>query len=268
MPYNTINTDVQDSLANMPSGMTFAQKARAAELNASKRRKAAREAEDEVPELAPVSLGALKFTKRHRGKGSQAKTLDELTEEEDPPSNAQLASSHTIASLTPQDDRLRDQYHRGANTTPTVTPGEAILPPHLRYSPSRSDLSNDLCHKAITTSQSFNDNYAHWSPDMARQAGYGRFGYGTASSTPVSSHPPSRQSSAVARQAGPQDFNPSESGMLRQSHKDNYFPKNHSGIYGQSNRQGSSPEGTQNRAGKENDYSSVHSVGYGTYENP
>lgn len=69
------------SLANNTSGTTFAAKARAAELNAVRSRKAAQEleVEDEVPSTAPVALGALKFTRpRTRGKGWKSMPLDEL----------------------------------------------------------------------------------------------------------------------------------------------------------------------------------------------
>ena len=60
------------SLANLTSGTTFAAAARAAELNAARANKqkaqeAASESEYEVPGLEPLTLGALKFTKSHRG---------------------------------------------------------------------------------------------------------------------------------------------------------------------------------------------------------
>ena len=72
------------SLANNTSGTTFAAKARAAELNAVRSRKAAQEleVENEVPSTAPVALGALKFTRpRTRGKGWKSMALGELPEE-------------------------------------------------------------------------------------------------------------------------------------------------------------------------------------------
>lgn len=72
------------SLANHTSGTTFAAKARAAELNAIRSRKAAKEMEmeDEVPNAGPIALGSIKFTKsRIRGKSVKLLGLDELPEE-------------------------------------------------------------------------------------------------------------------------------------------------------------------------------------------
>lgn len=92
------------SLANMTSGTTFAAKARAAELNAVRSRRAAKEMEmeDDVPSAAPVTLGALKFTKaRNRGRAWKALNLDDLPEgSENDPEDFQ----HTQASRpgTPQ----------------------------------------------------------------------------------------------------------------------------------------------------------------------
>ena len=71
------------SLANMTSGTTFAAKARAAELNAVRSRRAAKELEsdDDIPSATAMSLGALKFTKpRNRGRAWKALNLDDLPE--------------------------------------------------------------------------------------------------------------------------------------------------------------------------------------------
>ncbi|KAL9128789.1 MAG: hypothetical protein Q9217_002598 [Psora testacea] len=236
----------------MPSGMTFAQRARAAELNASKRRKAAREAEDEVPELAPITLGALKFTKRNRGKGSQAKTLDELTE--DPPSNAylsQFSSSHGARSATPQHDQVREQCRRAVHATRATTPTEAALPAHPHYSPPRSDYSNDISHNILTTTQPFSNSYAQWDPEMARRASYGQYRYSTLTSTPASSHHASRQSSAMSRQSGLQGIHAGDLGVAQRPQDDN-FSKAHLAPYAYPMKHGSPPERIQNPAGKEN----------------
>ena len=71
------------SLANMTSGTTFAAKARAAELNAVRSRRATKEmeTEEDVPSATPLTLGALKFTKaRNRGRAWKALELGDLPE--------------------------------------------------------------------------------------------------------------------------------------------------------------------------------------------
>lgn len=81
-PYQT--SSLTASLANNASGTTFAAKARAAELNAVRSRKAVKEMEreDEVPSPGTVALGAIKFTKpRNRGKVWKPLGLNELLEE-------------------------------------------------------------------------------------------------------------------------------------------------------------------------------------------
>ena len=92
------------SLANMTSGTTFAAKARAAELNAVRSRRAAKELEpeDDGPSATQVALGAIKFTKtRARGRAWKALNLDDL------PEGSEIGledSQHTQASRpdTPQ----------------------------------------------------------------------------------------------------------------------------------------------------------------------
>lgn len=72
------------SLANNMSGTTFAAKARAAELNAVRSRRAAQEAEAEsvISPIPPMSLGAIKFTRpRNRARAWKALNLEELAEE-------------------------------------------------------------------------------------------------------------------------------------------------------------------------------------------
>lgn len=72
------------SLASNMSGTTFAAKARAAELNAVRSRRAAQEAEaqSEIPPIPPMPLGAIKFTRhRNRARAWKALNLDELAEE-------------------------------------------------------------------------------------------------------------------------------------------------------------------------------------------
>lgn len=72
------------NLANNMSGTTFAAKARAAELNAVRSRRAAQEAEaqSDIPPIPPMPLGAIKFTRhRNRARAWKALNLDELAEE-------------------------------------------------------------------------------------------------------------------------------------------------------------------------------------------
>ncbi|KAL9102042.1 MAG: hypothetical protein Q9163_002775 [Psora crenata] len=261
MAYFSTDVPAQESLATMPSGMTFAQKARAAELNASKRRQAARETEDEVPELAPVSLGALKFTKRTRGKGFQATTLDELIEE-DASSDAalsQLPSSYATRSSTPNNGLVSDQYRGGIKTTDAIITNEGSSGPGLQYSPPRSDYSHDLLQKRSTTSSPLSDNYSQWSADMARQAGYSQYRYGALSSTSAPSHPASRQSSAMSRQAGMQAIRAGNLSLPPRSQADNTLSKAQHSPYGYANRNYTSSEESQIPAGKENCSSPVPS---------
>lgn len=80
------------SLANMTSGTTFAARARAAELNAVRARKASKELEsdDDLVSTAPVALSAFtKFTKpRNRGRAWKALNLDEVQETSADPDNS------------------------------------------------------------------------------------------------------------------------------------------------------------------------------------
>lgn len=97
------------SLANLTSGTTFAAKARAAELNAVRARRAAsavnieKESEDEVPPLQPVALGAVRFTMpRNRGaKAWKPLNLSELPEQssEEDSSQASINRPPTAQSL-------------------------------------------------------------------------------------------------------------------------------------------------------------------------
>ncbi|KAG8534393.1 uncharacterized protein KY384_001238 [Bacidia gigantensis] len=106
----------QDTLANMPSGMSFAQKARAAELHAARSRKAAQEAEDHVPDLGPVSLGAFKFTKRltTRAKSQKADGSDDKEQNPQPfPDNPPQVSLPPTTAVRPSStSTIRSAYER------------------------------------------------------------------------------------------------------------------------------------------------------------
>lgn len=82
--YNLAPSTSTASLANMTSGTTFAARARAAELNAVRARKASKELEsdDDLVSTAPVALSAFtRFTKpRNRGRAWKALNLDEVQE--------------------------------------------------------------------------------------------------------------------------------------------------------------------------------------------
>lgn len=103
-PYVFEGSNLTASLANNTSGATFAAKARAAELNAVRSRKAAKEVEmeDEVPSVTPVALGALKFTRtRNRGRGWKAHNLDELPEESVERDEAYGEGNYDFVSFNP-----------------------------------------------------------------------------------------------------------------------------------------------------------------------
>ena len=97
---------VTASLANMTSGTTFAAKARAAELNAVRSRRAAKELEieDDVPSTTQVTLGAIRFTKaRNHGRAWKALNLDDLpegSENDQDPEHAQASRPDTPQSAS------------------------------------------------------------------------------------------------------------------------------------------------------------------------
>ena len=96
------------SLANNASGTTFAAKARAAELNAARSRKAAKEMATENEVAGSVALGVIKFTKaRNRGKVWKPLGLNELLEEsvhDDETSSEKTTSTTSSNSQLVQDN--------------------------------------------------------------------------------------------------------------------------------------------------------------------
>ena len=141
------------SLANNTSGTTFAARARAAELNAVRARRAAKESEmeDEVPAATPVALGALKFTRpRNRGKGWKALSLDELKEESSPEEDI---TSERAKSPEPLDSILNQATDYSDNDADDKTLTLEDLPKlQGLYQPTFSPGSSHP--KSLTSSQS------------------------------------------------------------------------------------------------------------------
>lgn len=105
-PHNLHQSNSTVSLANNTSGTTFAARARAAELNAVRARRAAKESEmeDKVPPAAPVALGALKFTMpRNHGKSWKSLNVtahqDESSHDEDSSSERAKSPEHVDSQL-------------------------------------------------------------------------------------------------------------------------------------------------------------------------
>ena len=113
---------VQDSLANTTNGTTFAAKARAAELNAVRSRKAAKALADEAeePVMAPVSV--MTFTKRGRNRAGW-KTLDQIQSEEE----SSLCDQHPTHAATASTPRHQQGAgHRDDSSGQTLTPSDGI----------------------------------------------------------------------------------------------------------------------------------------------
>lgn len=107
------------SLANNMSGTTFAAKARAAELNAVRSRRAAQEAEtqSEIPPIPPMPLGAIKFTRnRNRARAWKALNLDELAEESREEEEALSERMPSVESFQPPPD----QESNNGSTDPSI----------------------------------------------------------------------------------------------------------------------------------------------------
>ncbi|KAF6233592.1 hypothetical protein HO173_008149 [Letharia columbiana] len=98
-PYNW-----QVNLANASDGASFAQKARAAELNAARARRAAQmqSIDDEIPDLSgAVSLGTYKFTRRGRGKKYETHKLSELQEIQEKEGENKVTEPASTSSVHP-----------------------------------------------------------------------------------------------------------------------------------------------------------------------
>ncbi|KAI4250371.1 MAG: hypothetical protein LQ352_005352 [Teloschistes flavicans] len=101
------------TLANMTSGTTFAQKARAAELNAALARRAAKEnAETPIdPPMTSASPGALKLTKpRNNGKQWKKLNLDEIPETTPETTQPETYPTSTTRTSTLSNSDLNRQF--------------------------------------------------------------------------------------------------------------------------------------------------------------
>ena len=211
-------TPAQDSLANKPPGMSFAQIARGFEFNADRNRKARQEAEDQVPELAPVSLGAYtaKFTRRGtRGKGGGTKKLDDVSEASSDEQSSRPTSAHGEGQLptssfqppllppqvNPHPGNLQGGYvkylsENASKATRALTPSSLA---DLRRSPPPTEGEGDYVTADTTTTTTTNPtsniqvpvrhiSHQHRQPEMSGQTNYSQYGYSNTASTPASSH--------------------------------------------------------------------------------
>ncbi|MCJ1456480.1 hypothetical protein MMC28_006841 [Mycoblastus sanguinarius] len=203
------STGNPDSLANTTNGTTFAAKARAAELNAVRSRKAAQAAqaaqiENEVPSLTPVSLGALKFTKRNRGRaGWKPFELSELSEEPtlDQPPTSQ--PSEVGQSFTPPRQQKIENCQldsTGCSLTPGDSPHSHI--PHR--APSSGWPVDHTFIRSFSQRAEVSQTYDYeWDPDMppANVSDYEPNGRGSV--TGFSSQHSSRPTSVLSRNISP-----------------------------------------------------------------
>ena len=166
-PYVFEGSNLTASLANNTSGTTFAAKARAAELNAVRSRKAAKdmESENEIPSVAPVALGALKFTKpRNRVRSWKALNLEELSEESTQGDDAfsenvhgpDLHNPQTIQSINNQN------FGSGKGLVQDITDQQLLYHsrsnPTLSYQESMSSLDPQKVDKMAKDIPLSNDN--------------------------------------------------------------------------------------------------------------
>lgn len=202
-PYNFQASSSTVSLANNTSGTTFAAKARAAELNAVRSRKATNEmgAEDEVPSAAPVALGAIKFAKpRHRGRGWKALNLDELPEESLQEEEAESESTVSMERSNPQigpdadhrNDNARGRNLTSENLTESQMPYRPNLPPPSAYQES---VAASQPQKRETVPASY--NLSVWDQDASPARTNIHDRHAQYSSGHLTPQPPSRGSPAL-----------------------------------------------------------------------
>lgn len=207
-----------DSLAQMPNGTSFSARARAAELNAERARKAADRLEkaaqvweaDEVPPIAPTSLGAFTFvTKRGRSRTgregrSHNDSIDRLqsdmaTKDRNSARSTQVSqidsSASTVASPYPplnpaaksyaSKDFTASQQPRASSIEKITQARSTSLQPSVASSESTNRLYKPSHSPLTTAAQSFGALEPS-DPEMPRkrEGGLGKSGRGTSRNTP------------------------------------------------------------------------------------
>lgn len=201
-PYNYHASTSTASLANNTSGTTFAAKARAAELNAVRSQKAAKEMEvdDEVPLIAPVALGALKFTRpRNRGRVWKALNLEELanqplegqeTESEHPRSPAPL--NHEVIQATNCSSR---EVGGGEMSYNNQADSQSLYQQTTQAFPYQDPLISSQPQKLEKSAT--NHGLGGWNPEMSLARPVGQDGYSQALNGHLTPQPPPRGTSAL-----------------------------------------------------------------------
>lgn len=205
-PFNLQAFSSTASLANNTTGTTFAAKARAAELNAVRSRKAAKEmeAEDEVPSVAPVALGAIKFTKpRNRGRAWKALNLEELPEES--LQEEEEESDRTVSVERHKPQVGQDADYRSDDVVAQNLTYENLVESQMRYGPKFPLPSAHEEPMVVSQPQkqekmpvSYNLSVWDQSASPARTTGQER--YHQVSSGHLTPQPPSRGSPALSQQ--------------------------------------------------------------------
>lgn len=177
--YNLAHSASTASLANMTSGTTFAARARAAELNAVRARKASKELEsdDDFVSTAPVALSAFtKFTKpRNKGRAWKALNLDEVQETSaDPDSSSNTYTTFGELSFlktrgTTINDRQPLAFPAYESETGQKSASRAVL--HDPTAVTSPDLESELSPESKKLARTVADyDIEEWNPEMPSTA--------------------------------------------------------------------------------------------------
>lgn len=209
-PYNVQGSNSTASLANNTTGTTFAAKARAAELNAVRSRKAAKEmgSEDEVPSAAPVVLAPIRLAKpRHRGRGWRALNLEELPEEslqgEEAKSERTVSAERSNPQVKPhvgQDENYRIDNANGRHLTyENLKESQMLYRPSFPPPPANPEsMAASQPQKRDKMPASY--NLSVWDPDTSPARTNGPESFRQLSSGHLTPQPPSRGSPALGQQ--------------------------------------------------------------------